>query len=76
MEQEISKSNLNIVCIVQARMSSSRLPSKMMLVLSGKPVIEQVFNQLSFSKNITHKVLATSVDLTDDELYNWALKKA
>jgi spore coat polysaccharide biosynthesis protein SpsF (cytidylyltransferase family) len=44
------------------------------MLLSGKPVIEQVFRQLSFSKMINQRILATSVDPADDELYNWALK--
>lgn len=65
---------LNIVCVVQARMSSSRLPSKMMMSLSGRPVIEQVFRQLSFSKKINICVLATSVDSSDNELYQWAVR--
>jgi spore coat polysaccharide biosynthesis protein SpsF (cytidylyltransferase family) len=70
----MDKAKLNIVCIVQARMSSSRLPGKMMLELNGKPVIEQVFRQLSFSKKISHRVLATSIDASDNKLYEWAVK--
>lgn len=61
-----------IVCIVQARMSSSRLPGKMLKPLAGKPNIEQVFRQLSFSKRIERSILATSTDAADDRLYEWA----
>jgi|WetSurMetagenome_2_1015567.scaffolds.fasta_scaffold110364_2 spore coat polysaccharide biosynthesis protein SpsF (cytidylyltransferase family) len=71
----MDKINLNIVCIVQARMSSSRLPEKMMMELNGIPVIEQVFRQLSFSKKINQRVLATSVDASDNKLFDWAVKK-
>lgn len=71
----MEKVNLNIVCIVQARMSSSRLPEKMMMKLNGIPVIEQVFRQVSFSKKINQRVLATSVDESDNKLYDWAFSK-
>lgn len=64
----------NIVCIIQARMSSTRLPGKVMLPLSGHPVIAHVFNQLSFSKQISKCVLATSLDITDDTLEKWAVE--
>jgi len=61
-----------IIAIVQARMSSTRLPGKVLKILSGRPVIEQVFNQLSFSEKINDIVLATSIDKIDDELEKWA----
>lgn len=63
----------NIVCIVQARMSSTRLPNKVLLPLAGKSVLSQVFNQLSFSKLINKVVLATSIDKSDDQLEEWAI---
>jgi len=61
-----------IVAIVQARLSSTRLPHKVLLNLAGKPVLSQVFNQLSFSKSISEIVLATSTDSSDDPLEIWA----
>lgn len=64
----------NIVCIVQARMTSTRLPNKVLLDLAGHPVLTQVFNQLSYSKLLTDIVLATSMDPSDDPLEDWAIK--
>ena len=55
-------------------MSSSRLPGKVLKKLNGMSVIECVFNQLSYSKNISKVVLATTIDKTDDDLENWAIK--
>lgn len=63
-----------IIAIVQARMSSSRLPNKVLMNLGGRPVIEQVFHQLSFSKKIDDTILATSFDKSDDPLEQWAKK--
>ena len=53
-------------------MSSARLPGKVMLELSGKPVIEQIFHQLSFSKKLADVVLATSTSKEDEVLTEWA----
>ena len=64
-----------IAAIVQARMSSSRLPQKVLMDLQGKPVIEQVFHQLSYSKLLNEIILATSSDSSDDPLIEWAKSK-
>ena len=60
-----------IVAIVQARMTSTRLPNKVLMDMGGKTVVGQVFNQLSFSKLLNEIVLATSTDKSDDPLENW-----
>lgn len=63
-----------ITAIVQARMTSTRLPQKVLKDLAGKPVISQVFNQLSYSKLLSGIVLATSTDISDDPLEKWAIE--
>ena len=40
----------NIICIIQARMSSSRLPGKSLLKINGEPCIEMVINRVKKSK--------------------------
>jgi spore coat polysaccharide biosynthesis protein SpsF (cytidylyltransferase family) len=64
--------NLNIVAIVQARISSTRLPGKVLKNLGSRRVLDHVFHQLSGAKHITKSVLATSDDKSDDTLENWA----
>ena len=49
-----------ILAIVQGRMSSSRLPGKVMKEILGKPMIVHLFARLSLSKKIDKMVLATS----------------
>lgn len=63
-----------IVAIVQARMSSTRLPNKVLMNLGGKTVVGQVVNQLSYSKLLNEVVLATSTDKIDDPLEKWAME--
>jgi spore coat polysaccharide biosynthesis protein SpsF (cytidylyltransferase family) len=57
-------------------MGSTRLPGKVLMELAGKPVLKQVFHQLSFSKLINKMVLATTVDHDDDRLEEWAKKNS
>ena len=59
---------MNILAIIQARMGSTRLPGKVMMDLSGKPVIEHIFSRLASSKHISKIILATSEKENDDVL--------
>lgn len=63
---------MRVVAIIQARMSSSRLPGKTLMDLAGKPVIWHVFHRLAKSRTIDEIVLATSTDPTDDPLADYA----
>lgn len=57
-----------ILCVVQARVSSSRLPGKVLKPILGKPMIIHELERLQRSKRIDKIVLATSQDKSDDEL--------
>lgn len=54
------------LCIIQARINSSRLPAKIMLDLAGKTLLERVYETVSKSKKIDKIVVATSEENTDD----------
>ncbi len=47
-----------IHCIVQCRLSSSRLPAKIFLPGPNKPLIDHLIERLNFSKNIDKIILA------------------
>ena len=59
---------MEVLAIVQARCSSSRLPGKVIKELAGKPMIVQELDRLSRSKMIDKIVLATSTEDSDDPL--------
>lgn len=59
---------MNIVCIIQARMGSTRLPKKVMKKICGKTVLEHDINRLKLSKNIDEIVIATTTNKEDDEI--------
>ncbi len=60
--------DLKIVTVIQARMSSSRLPQKVNLPLAGKPLLVRMIERVSSSKYCGTVVIATTVDESDDSL--------
>lgn len=56
------------LAIVQARMSSTRFPGKVLAPLQGKPMIVQQLERVFQSKKLSKVVVATSQDSSDDEL--------
>ena len=62
------------IATVEARMSSSRLPGKVLLPLYGKPALERLVERARRSKKIEDVVLATTVSPKDDALADWAKK--
>ena len=62
---------MKINCIVQARMASERFPGKIMKNLSGKPMIAQLLNSLTFSKKIDELIVATTTNSSDDVLVEY-----
>lgn len=57
---------VDYLCIIQARLNSTRLPAKIMLDLAGKTLLERVYETVSKSKKINKIIIATSDEKTDD----------
>lgn len=57
-----------VVTIVQARMTSTRLPGKVLLPLGGKPMLERQLERLALCREVDEIVLATTSNTTDDAL--------
>ena len=64
-----------MICIVQARMSSSRLPNKVLKKIYNQTMLERVINKLKKSKKIVKIVVATSSLKSDDKIENFVKKK-
>jgi len=56
------------VAIIQARMSSSRLPEKVMKPLGGKPIIAQIYRRLKQCRTLNQIILATSLNDEDSPI--------
>jgi spore coat polysaccharide biosynthesis protein SpsF len=67
---------MNKVAIIQARMSSSRLPGKVMLDIAGQPMLQRVINRAKRSKLIDRVAVATTSDPSDDILELFCQKQA
>lgn len=61
-----------IVAIVQARMSSRRLPGKVLMELAGRPMLDWVLDAVEKASGIDRIVLATSIDDSDDPIAAYA----
>ena len=61
-----------VVLIIQARMSSTRLPGKSMMLLAGKPLVYRMVERLKNCKKIDEIVIATSDQLEDQVLVELA----
>jgi glutamate-1-semialdehyde 2,1-aminomutase len=53
---------MKTLAIIQARMSSTRFPNKVMKLINGKPMIELLLSRLARATRIDQIVLATSED--------------
>lgn len=61
---------MKILCVVQARMGSQRLPGKVIKPILDKPMILYTLNRLNKSKYIDEIILATSKENKEQPLVN------
>ena len=54
-----------VVGIIQARMSSNRLPGKVLLDIGGDPMLMRVYTRARRAKRLDEVIIATSVDVED-----------
>ncbi len=67
--------NINVVCIVQARIGSTRLYGKILKKIQGEySALDYLIKRLKKSKNISKIVIATSKKTRDNKIIN-AIKK-
>ncbi|MEC5388122.1 glycosyltransferase family protein [Uliginosibacterium sp. H3] len=59
---------MRVLAILQARMSSSRLPNKVLLPLFGEPMLARQIERLRRATSIDHLIVATSAAATDDPI--------
>ncbi|MCC7118688.1 MAG: glycosyltransferase family protein [Anaerolineales bacterium] len=56
----------NVIAIIQGRMSSSRLPGKILAEIAGQPMLQRVFMRTSRSASVSQTIFATTTDSSDD----------
>jgi len=70
--KELEKKSNKIVASIEARMTSSRLPGKMLENIGDKPVIQHLVDRLRNCSTLDDIVIATTLNDTDDVLVDWA----
>ena len=60
-----------VVCIVQARMGSTRLPGKSLKDLGGTTLIESVYAGASMAKSVSEVIVAIPESRLDEELFDF-----
>lgn len=63
---------MKIIATIEARMTSSRLPGKVLMQAAGKPMLEHLVNRLRQVPSLNEIVLATTVNAADDVLAAFA----
>ena len=61
-----------VVASIEARMSASRLPGKVLMDVAGVPALERLVRRLARAETIDAIVLATTTNPADDVLAQWA----
>jgi spore coat polysaccharide biosynthesis protein SpsF (cytidylyltransferase family) len=62
----------HVVVVVQARLSSTRLPGKALVPIAGRPMLSQVLARARAVPGVNQTVLATTVSPEDDALVDLA----
>jgi spore coat polysaccharide biosynthesis protein SpsF len=66
------RSNSKIVATIEARMTSSRCPGKVLRPLAGKPMLQRIVERLRAAHRVQDVVVATTTNATDDPVADLA----
>ena len=64
-----------VTAIIQARMTSTRLPGKVLMEVMGRPLLSYQIERLRFSKRIDSIIIATTTNKEDDQIGELAQKE-
>lgn len=65
-----------MVCaIIQARMSSKRLPGKVLLKINGRPMLSYMLERIVAAQNVDRVILVSSIDSSDDPIAELCAKE-
>ena len=64
-----------MLCIIQTRMSSTRLPGKMLMDINGRPLLGRVIDRVKAAKEVTKLIVATSINKEDNAIEGFCKKE-
>lgn len=65
-----------VVAIVQARMTSTRLPGKVLMPMAGRPMLSWQLERMRQARRLDRVVVATTTNATDDPIVAWCGQEA
>ena len=66
---------MKTVAIIQARMSSSRLPGKVLKEAGGLPLLERMVERVNRSARVDETLIATTIDPSDDAIIDFCTRQ-
>ncbi len=57
-----------VIAVIQARMTSTRLPGKVLADVGGRPMLEQLLRRLAMTRSVDEFVVATTENHSDDPI--------
>ncbi len=66
---------MKTLTIIQARMTSTRLPGKVLKEIAGRPMLEWVVERARRAERVDQTVVATSLDPSDDPIFEFCKQK-
>jgi len=60
-----------VVAIIQGRMTSTRLPGKILAEIAGQPMLQRVFMRTARAATVAETIFATTTDPSDDPVANY-----
>ena len=73
MSSKVSGFQEKVVCIIEARMASTRLPSKVLKDIGGRNSLEHIINRIQSVDTISEICLATTTKNEDQVIYELAI---
>jgi spore coat polysaccharide biosynthesis protein SpsF len=59
---------------IEARMTSTRLPGKTLMLINGKPSLEIMVDRIKKAKLFDNIIVATTINKADDAIVDWCIK--
>lgn len=66
---------MKTIAIIQARMASSRLPGKVMLEITGAPMLDWVVGRTRRANSLNEVIVATTLDSSDDLVFEFCQER-
>jgi spore coat polysaccharide biosynthesis protein SpsF len=68
---DAGESRRRVIAVIQARMTSTRLPGKVLADIEGRPMLERVVDRTRQASRLSGLLVATSTGASDDPVESW-----